>query len=106
MYHLTYVCELATKTLANGLMTKAYAKDGLLAGIGLDDIEQQSGFARNARARGEDDLVELLQLAHFELIIAVDGNLGTEFLDQMTQVIRKRVVIIYDYYFHYRRLIS
>ena len=36
------VLEFSTKGLANGLVTKADTQDGLLAGISLDDIEQES----------------------------------------------------------------
>ena len=44
-----------TAYIANTLMAKAYAEQGLFARKGLDDGEADSGLIRVAGSRGDDD---------------------------------------------------
>ena len=94
------VFQLAAKHLANGLMTQADAQNRLLAGIGTDDIEQKPCLGRDARTWGEDDFAIFFQLRKLKLVIAQNGNLCAKLLDQVTQIIGKRVVVVDNHYFH------
>jgi hypothetical protein len=53
----------------------------------LDDIEKESCLARYAWSRREDNLVEGFQLLHLELVIAIDCHFGSQFLDEVAQVV-------------------
>ena len=77
------VGELTTEHLTDSLMAKAYTQDGLLPCIGADDIEQETCLGRNAGTRAQHDLVEGFQLRKLELVVAKDGNVGTEFFQQV-----------------------
>lgn len=77
------VGKLAAKDFSYGLMPQAYAKDGFLAGIGADNIKQQTGFAGNARTGRENDLIELLQIRKLELVVPENRDLRSQFLYQM-----------------------
>ena len=81
------VGELAAKAFADGLMPEAHTQDGLLAGVGFDDIEQETCLGGDARTWREDDLVERLELLHLELVVAIDGHFGAQGLDEMTQIV-------------------
>ena len=92
---ITQVLEFSAKGLADGLMTETDTKDRLLVGIGLDDVEQETGLRGNARAWREDNLAEWFQLRQFELVVTIYRYLGSQFFDKMTQVIGKGDGVLY-----------
>ena len=100
MEHVAEVLEACAEGLADGLVAEADAEDGLAAGVLADDVEQQAGLRGDARAGGEDYLTELLELRQLELVVAQDGDLRAQFLHQVTQIVRERVVVVDDYYLH------
>ena len=81
-------------------MAEAYAENGFPTGIVADDVEQESGFGGDAGAGGEDYLVELLELLHLELVVAIYGDVGSKLAHEVTQVVGKRVVVVNYYYLH------
>ena len=98
-----YVAEVfqpSSEGFADGLMAEAYAENGLAACIFADDVEQQSCFAGNARAGRQYDFIERFKLRKLELVVSHDGDVGAKFLDQMTQVVGERVVVVDDDYLH------
>ena len=76
MKHVREILQLAAKGLADGLMTQAHTQYRLLAGIGLDHIEQQSCLRGDTRSRREDDLTKRLQILQFELVVTHHGDLS------------------------------
>ena len=101
MEHLTQIDKLRAKHLTYGLMTQAYTEHGLMAGIGTDDIKQQSCLRRDARSWRKDNAVERLQLRKRKLIVSKHCDICSQLFYKMTQVVGKRVVIINDHYFHH-----
>ena len=68
-------------------MTQTDTQNGFAVSIGADNIEQQACLRRDAGSWREDNPVVWLQFVEAELIITHYGDLGTQFLYQMTQVI-------------------
>ena len=70
--------------------------DGLSAGIGPDDVEEESCFGGDSRSRTENDLVEGFQLVQLELVVAEYGDIRSQLFQQMGKIIGERVVVIDD----------
>ena len=100
MIDFAQIGQCAAETFTDGLMTEAHTEDGFLSSVCFDDIEQKPCLAGNARAWGEDDFVEGLELLHLELVVAKDRHVGSQFFDEMTQIVGERVVVVYNCYFH------
>ena len=96
--HVGEVFEFAAKHLADGLMAETHAEDGLLALVSLYHVEQQSSLGRDARSGTEHYLVERFQLVERKLVVAYHRHVGTGFFYQVTQVVCKRVVVVYNNY--------
>lgn len=48
--HLRKLMQTRTEDFGDGLMTEADTEDGFAAGVGADDVEQETGLARQSRA--------------------------------------------------------
>lgn len=68
--HLIQVGKVTSVHFANGLFTQANAENRFLSGIRTDDIQQESGFFRNAGSGREKNLVECFQFFQLELVVA------------------------------------
>lgn len=90
------VLKTGTKDLADGLMSQTDAENGLTTGIGADNIKQKACLRRDAWAWTEHNLVERFQLRKLKLVVAKDGDVGSQFLQQMGEVIGERVVVVDD----------
>ena len=100
MEHIGQVLQLGTEGLADGLMAEADPEHRFTSSVGLDDIQQQPRLRRDARTRGQNYLAIRLQVWQLELVVAQNADLRAQFLDQMTQIISERVIIINNNNFH------
>ena len=96
MVHLFQVDKPSAHGFADGLFAQADTQDGLLAGIVADNVQQQSGFFRNARPRRQQDLVIGFEIGQPEAVIAQYADGCPQFLYQVAEVVGKGVVIIND----------
>ena len=85
--HGVQVAELCSVDFTDGLFAQADTQNRFLARICTDDIEQQTGFFRNAGTRREQNLVECFEFLHTELVVTQDSDFGPQFFDQMAQVV-------------------
>lgn len=90
------VLKTGTKDLADGLMSQTDAENGLATSVGADDIKQKACLRRDARTRTEYNLVERFQLRKLKLVVAKDSDVGSQFLQQMGEVVGERVVVVDD----------
>ena len=81
------VDQFPAHDLADGLFAETDAQDGLAAGIGADDIKEQSGFFGNAGTGRQQNLVVPFEIAQLEPVIADHGDFRAQLFDQMTQVV-------------------
>lgn len=102
-------CKLAiSKSIndfTNSLMPQADTQHWFDARIFFNNIHQKTSLRRNTRPRTQYNLIEWLQLAQLELVIAINRNFCSQLLHQMCQIIGEGIVIIYDYYFHLHYLL-
>ena len=90
------VLKTSTKDLADGLMPQTNAENGLATSVGADDFKQKACLRRDARARTEYNLVERFQLRKLKLVVTKDSDVGSQFLQQMGEVVGERVVVVDD----------
>ncbi len=76
--HVAEVFQLPAKDLADGLMTEADTQDGLVVGIGADDIEQKARLRRDARSWTQDNLTVGFEVGKLELVVAQHGDFGAQ----------------------------
>ena len=96
-----HVGERSAKSLANGLMPQTHTQHAFAWAEPSDNVEQQSGFFRNSRSGRQHNFIVLLQIFQRNFVVPKHVDRQTRyFLDGMHQVVRERIVIIYDYYFH------
>ena len=100
MHGPAQVEQAAAKGFGNGLLTKAHPKNTFGGRVGLYHIQQQARFGWYAGPRREDDFIKLRHIGQLKLIVPPYLALQAKFVNQVNQVISKRVVIIYDQYFH------
>src|SRR5574344_26177 len=98
--HVAEVDQLGTEHFADGLMTEADTQYRFHALISFDDIQQQSCFFWDARTRTNDDFIESLKVSQFKLVISVYRHVSSQFFDKVGEIIRERIVIVYNNYFH------
>ena len=101
--HVGEVLQARTEGFADGLMTKAHAEDGLLAGVCADDVKEEACLRGNAGTGREDNLVVRLEVRELELVVANGGAVGTELLHEMREVESEAVVVIDDDDFHEKK---
>lgn len=93
--------EGAAEGFAYSLMAEADTEDGFLAGVGADNVEKESCLARDAGTGGEYYLIECGELWELKLIVAIDGDVSTKFLDEVREIVCERVVVVDDDNLHF-----
>ncbi|MNC08203.1 hypothetical protein D3C75_557830 [compost metagenome] len=96
MHHLAGAHHITAKSLADGLVAEADAKNRKFAGEMLDRFNRDAGFGRGARTGGHNDAfrVEGFDFSDGQFIVAHDFNLGAELAQVLHNVVGKGVVVI------------
>ncbi len=68
--YVAEVSQFGSEDLPDGLFTQADPQYRFFPGIHTDDVKQQSGFFRNTRTGGKQDLVESSEFFQPELVVA------------------------------------
>lgn len=98
--HLRKLVQTRTEDFGNGLMTEADAEDGFAAGVGADDVEQETGLARQSRAGGKQDFVVCFQLLEEKAVVSHDTDFCAEATEEMDEIVDKRIVVVDNNNFH------
>ena len=90
--------DLATEMLADALMAKAHAEQGLFARKGLDDGEADSSLIWVAGSRGDDDGVRFVGEGFFwrDGVVPIHFLLYTQFAEVLDEIVGEGVEIVYD----------
>ena len=96
VHQLLRIGNLSPISLADGLMTEAYAEHRNLLSQFLHHINADARILRPPRSGGKNDGFRLhgFQLFHRDPVISDDLNIRPDASDQLVQVIRKAVIII------------
>ncbi|MNH13845.1 hypothetical protein D3C81_839810 [compost metagenome] len=96
MHDLAGTYDIATKGLANGLVTQANAENRQLAGKMQDGLDGNTGLGRGARAGGNHDAlgVQGFDLGDGQLVIANDLDLSTQLAEVLHDVVGEGVIVV------------
>src|SRR6266498_4633943 len=88
----------SAKSLANGLMAQANAKDRNASGKTQNQRKRYSRISRAARARRDQDSIRdnCLNLIQCYLVVASHDDVLTKLAQVLDQVVSKRIVVIDD----------
>src|SRR5829696_2229039 len=101
MIHTGEVLQLSTECLTNCLVTQTNAKDGLGCSKLFDERNQQSRFLWNARPWRKNDFIIGFHFFKRDLVIATNHYFFmSDLLNQVNQIVRKRIVVIKYQYSH------
>ena len=92
--------QTRTEDFGYGLMTEADAEDGFAAGVGADDVEQETGLARQSRAGGKQDFVVCFQFLEEKAVVSHDTDFCVEATEEMDEIVDKRIVVVDNNNFH------
>jgi len=98
MHEVVRTYDFASEGGADGLMPKAYAQQGNLAGKVADNFDADASFMGGTRARRNQNALRI-QVGNFtdrDLVVAADNNLVPQFADVLHQVVGKGIVVVED----------
>src|SRR5574344_366131 len=100
MIHFRKIGQLTTKHFANSLMTQTHTKYRFATSIMTNNCQQQTCLRGNTRSGTEDNLIVLFQLFQLKLVVTYYADCCSQLLQQMRQIVGKRVVVVNNHYIH------
>ena len=90
------LADLAAVGLHDRLVAEAHAEGRHALAQPADDLQAGARVGRPAGPRGDDQVarLELLRRVGVDLVVADDGHLGAELLEEVREVVRERVVVV------------
>ena len=97
VYHASQVFDFCSVIMTDGLMSQANAQNGYLPIVHAEDVIQNGVVLRQLRTWRENDSVVLLQCLRYHLFIRyyIQQYLFKMALDEIDDIVGKRVVIVY-----------
>ena len=89
--------------VAVALEVEAHTPSGTLRALwplSADDVEQETGLARQSRAGGKQDFVVCFQLLEEKAVVSHDTDFCAEAMEEMDEIVDKRIVVVDNNNFH------
>ena len=98
VHHAVVHDDLTAEGMTDALVAETNAHDRQLAGEVLDDVVGQAGFARGARAGGDEDALGAvgLDLLDGHLVVPVHEHVGLQLAKVLDEVESERIVVVED----------
>ena len=96
MHQALGLADLSAVGLHDRLVAEAHAEGRHALAQPADDLQAGARVGRPAGPRRDDQVarLELLRRAGVDLVVADDGHLGAELLEEVREVVRERVVVV------------
>ena len=96
VHHPVVHHDFAAEGVADALVSETDAHDRQLAAEVYDNVVGQAGFARCARARGDEDALGVVgfDLLDRDLVVSMDEHVCLQLAQVLDQIVSKRVVVI------------